>query len=114
VYVPNVSRALGLRTFALVESPRDQRDLGTALGRVVAHEVVHALAPEVPHGDGLMAARFHLGHLALDEVRLDDDDARALVVAAQEWRARGGPLPEPERRARASAAVRGGVLPGAP
>jgi hypothetical protein len=33
------------------------RRLGTGLSRVVAHELVHALVPALPHGKGLMAAR---------------------------------------------------------
>jgi hypothetical protein len=36
----------------------ERRRVGVAMGRVVAHEVVHALAPELPHaGGGVMAER---------------------------------------------------------
>jgi hypothetical protein len=53
VFVSNVRSALGL---APTDSqPTSMRRLATALGRVVAHEVVHTLAPELPHArDGLM------------------------------------------------------------
>ena len=58
IHVPSVRRALGLpgsdRT--LLEL-RDGYSLGVALGRVIAHEIVHALAPGVAHGEGLMASR---------------------------------------------------------
>jgi hypothetical protein len=112
VYVPNVALALGLRPDVPPESLRGLRELGTALGRVVAHEVVHALAPEVPHGEGLLSARLHLGHLAFDAPRLGVEGARALLPAALSWRARGGALSEAERRARAASAA--ASVPGAP
>ena len=35
-------------------SPRPEPDLDVALGRIVAHEVVHAIAPWRPHTHGLM------------------------------------------------------------
>lgn len=65
VYFSHVARALGIdpdRPGAW--SGRDVSVLATALGRVVAHEIVHALAPQVPHSlGGLMAER--LGRSAL-------------------------------------------------
>ncbi|HYN05210.1 MAG TPA: hypothetical protein VE359_22365, partial [Vicinamibacteria bacterium] len=58
VHVPSVRGVIGLdprgSVFAL--SPAASRALAIALGRVVAHELVHALAPSVPHGTGLMSA----------------------------------------------------------
>ncbi len=58
VHVPSVRGALGLAGSdrALLDL-RDGYSLGVALGRVIAHEVVHALAPGVAHGEGLMASR---------------------------------------------------------
>jgi hypothetical protein len=57
VHVPNVRAVMGLRphgpTAAL--DPPSARAFAIALGRVVAHELVHALAPSVPHGTGLMS-----------------------------------------------------------
>jgi hypothetical protein len=53
VFQDNVRLALGLGTGSL--GPRDVDALGRALGRVVAHEVIHAIAPEAPHASaGLM------------------------------------------------------------
>lgn len=74
VYVfPAVARSVGLRPASLmVVSPR----LPRALARVVAHEVIHALAPSIPHADsGLL--RGHLVSAALDktELILDPDSA---------------------------------------
>ena len=65
VHVPSVREALGLdprRPVAPTEL-RDRHALGIAIGRVIAHEAVHALAPAVPHGVGLMAARLKRGDL---------------------------------------------------
>ena len=36
-------------------TPRDQMRFVRALARVIVHEVVHAVAPEVPHGEGVMS-----------------------------------------------------------
>lgn len=59
VHVPSVRAVVGLRPDgppATVEPPLT-RAFGVALGRVVAHELVHALAPSVPHGTGLMSEK---------------------------------------------------------
>lgn len=90
VYVPNVMEALGLSGEAPPESLGARRELGLALGRVVAHEVVHALAPDLEHGEGLMSHRFHLGQLVDDRPRLDEGGTRVLAMAARRWRTDGG------------------------
>jgi hypothetical protein len=52
VFVDNVRSTLRTRRGWAT----DGRDLGVAVGRVAAHEVIHALAPEHPHArTGLMA-----------------------------------------------------------
>jgi hypothetical protein len=106
VYVPTVLAALGLKPKDPLDSFEAQRVLGLALGRALAHELVHLLAPEVPHGEGVMAARVRLA--ALEHVRpaLDRPSSVALAAAARSWQARGGPSPEAERRARARRAAR--------
>jgi hypothetical protein len=65
VYLPHVIATLGLDPErAGAWDPGTTAELGTALGRVVAHEVLHALAPGVPHtASGLMAER--MGRAAL-------------------------------------------------
>jgi hypothetical protein len=58
VRVPAVRAALGVpkdRPLILL-SGVDRLALGTAIGRVVAHEVVHTLVPSLPHGRGLMSS----------------------------------------------------------
>ncbi len=64
IHVPCVRGALGLgeREPVTLET-RDTYRLGVAVGRVIAHEVVHALAPALPHGEGLMAHHLTLADL---------------------------------------------------
>jgi hypothetical protein len=70
VSYPGVRRTLGHRESA--GSPRQLVELSRALARVVAHEVVHALAPERGHAEwGLMAATLNREALLADEVALD-------------------------------------------
>lgn len=50
------------------------RDLGLALGKVAAHELVHVVAPELPHArGGLMAAQ--MGRTMLTSTALPIDEA---------------------------------------
>ena len=55
IHVPGVRQAAGVGAGVL--EANDGFRLGVALGRVIAHELVHALAPSVPHGEGLMKSR---------------------------------------------------------
>jgi hypothetical protein len=103
VYVPNVALALGLDPDAVVTSLDSQRLLGVALGRVLAHEVVHALAPNVEHaGSGVMRPRLHAFHLASGRPALENECAAALAAGARAWLARGGPPPRAAWHARGS------------
>ncbi len=58
IHVPSVRAVLGLRPAGspVIADFASTRALAIALGRVVAHEVVHALAPSLSHGTGLMSA----------------------------------------------------------
>jgi hypothetical protein len=50
---------------------REQEEVGRALGRVAAHEIVHVLAPDLPHArDGLMAGRMSHPQLVASRVKL--------------------------------------------
>jgi hypothetical protein len=61
--------------------PPEARALGVAVGRVIAHEVVHALAPSVPHGVGLMSASLTRRHLTAASIPVDPEVALALQSA---------------------------------
>ena len=80
VYASGVGATLGLdmragRFWSLAE----RRQFGTALGRVVVHEVVHALAPQRPHHrEGIMAERLGRAQLLRPRLDLDRHTARAL------------------------------------
>ncbi|HYN02514.1 MAG TPA: hypothetical protein VE359_08720, partial [Vicinamibacteria bacterium] len=76
--------------FAL--SPAASRALAIALGRVVAHELVHALAPSVPHGTGLMSATLTTRQLRAPSIPFEPEVGLAVQAAL-----RGDPLgPRPD------------------
>lgn len=112
VYLANVLWALGLPDRdgrGLLA--REQEEVGRALGRVAAHEIVHVLAPDLPHGrQGLMAGRLSYALLAGSHVGLGAGEASAaragfaaLVAAADaspqgvEMAARAAESRHPER-----------------
>jgi hypothetical protein len=80
VYLTSVLWALGLqgrsgRSLLAAE----QEEVGRALGRVVAHEIVHVLAPELPHrGEGLMAGHLPRALLVCPRLSLSPREARAV------------------------------------
>lgn len=80
VHLPSVRRGLGKHQ----EWQRwrfdqgERRTLGIALGRVATHEIVHAVAPDVPHGGGLMAERLSRDMLTGPALRLDREVALAV------------------------------------
>lgn len=82
VFLSSLQWALGLPT---LDNPADGARLGTALGRIVAHEVVHALAPHLEHAHfGLMAPRLDRTALLQPQMAIDPATrrlVRALAVA---------------------------------
>jgi hypothetical protein len=79
-----VRRALGQKES--VGSPRELVELSRALARVVAHEVVHALAPERGHAEwGLMAATLNREALLADAVVLDGMSRDRAGAALVRW-----------------------------
>ncbi len=85
VFYHRVARVLGVAsgTDGMME-PSDRKRLAKALGRVVVHELVHRIAPELPHADsGVM--RGDLGRSFLTRRSLPlDDGSRAAVLSALE------------------------------
>jgi hypothetical protein len=82
VHVPSVRAAAGVRPAApALADPASSRSLGLALGRVVAHELVHALAPSVPHGSGLMSARLTCRQLTGATLAVDPEVGLAVRAA---------------------------------
>lgn len=78
VSVPNVRFVLGV-------APSEQHApvlLATALGRVIAHEVVHAFVPDRPHdAGGLMGRAVNRGQLTSPDGRLDTACLEAVARA---------------------------------
>jgi hypothetical protein len=92
VYASGVAGTLGLdpRTAAFWTLP-ERRFFGTALGRVVVHEVVHALAPQRPHSrQGLMAESMGRAQLLGRRLPIDEATARAVREAVSGRVARDG------------------------
>ncbi len=94
VHVPSVRAAIGLdlRGQAFTMSPPASRALAIAIGRVVAHELVHALAPSVPHGTGLMSAMLTRRQLTAPSIPFDTEVGLALQAALRE--SPSGPRPD--------------------
>ncbi len=84
VFQDNVRRALGLRQQA---DSGPIEPLARALGRVVAHEIVHAISPDTPHSrEGLMQHAFGRSFLLGAQAPIDPRCAAAFVSGlAAEW-----------------------------
>lgn len=69
-----ILRNLGLGGIAgSMLKPRERRDLARAMGRVLVHEVVHAVAPNLSHADrGVMHDALLIGALSNVEIEIDD------------------------------------------
>jgi hypothetical protein len=80
IYLSNVLRALGLPHRSARDLGRSQQEqVARALGRVIAHEIVHAVAPDLPHSRaGLMAHAIGGSLLLQARVALAPAEQRAL------------------------------------
>jgi hypothetical protein len=80
----SVERNLGLhRHRSSPPTPGAQRTLSRALARVIAHELVHLLAPDLPHArGGLMAPRLGRRFLTAPRVALSPAVTAVLRAAA--------------------------------
>jgi hypothetical protein len=83
IHVGSVRAAIGLGSepAAMALRARARRNLGVALGRVVAHEVVHAVAPSVAHRGELMAERLSRRDLTASAISLEPRTALAVRSA---------------------------------
>ena len=77
VNLMTVAQVLGLDAGSRFSwSNRQRQQVATALGRVIAHEIVHAIAPELPHAArGLLSATLTASQLVHQRLLLDDDSA---------------------------------------
>ena len=83
VHVPGVCAATGVaasRTGASLDV-HSARRLGIGLARVIAHEVVHALVPALPHGKGLMSARLDRRMLTAASIAVEPEVSLAVRAA---------------------------------
>jgi hypothetical protein len=93
INLPGVERTLGLRRLPGGGlAPRSEPALSRALARVIAHELVHLLAPELPHaGGGLMAPRLGRSFLTDPRVALSEPVAAAVRRGASSFGPTAGP-----------------------
>jgi hypothetical protein len=81
IFFPNVARNLGHKPQQLIEVGclmgfQERLRMAKALGRIIAHEVVHAVAPELPHtSEGVMRPRLYGGYILKHYVGIDDQSA---------------------------------------
>jgi hypothetical protein len=83
VYFQEVAWALGLDATPIGSwTAENRRSFELALGRVVAHELVHAVLPDRPHARaGLMSERMHRSILVAQELDIDPPTCRAFGEA---------------------------------
>jgi len=86
VRVPNVQAAVGIsRSRSLGGlSPGELNRFAVALGRVIAHEVVHAVVPSVPHGTGLMSGSLSRRQLTAVSIPVGVEVVLALQAALRD------------------------------
>jgi hypothetical protein len=95
IYLSNVLWALGFhdRDFGRL-SAQQEHQLARALGRVAAHEIVHAVAPELPHTrSGLMAGNLSRPFLIQTSACLVPAERAAVRAGAEGFAAAAQPAP---------------------
>lgn len=88
IFYPNLMRHLGLnpgsgRTLA----PGVRRDLARALGRVIAHEAIHAVVPSLSHAEeGLLDDQLNSSFMKKRRAKLDPSSQAQLLLGLAERR----------------------------
>lgn len=85
IHVGSIRATLGYPPdFPIQDLPlQGRRDVGVALGRVVAHEVVHVLVPSLEHGPGLMSPLHTPKRLTAGRLSLEPGMAQEVRAALQ-------------------------------
>ncbi len=86
VFYRRVARVLGIASERDgMMPPSDRKHLAKALGRVVVHELVHRLAPDLPHADsGVMRGDLGRSDLTRKHLSLDPGSRAAILAALRE------------------------------
>lgn len=67
--------------------PKARHQVSRALGRVIAHEIFHTIAPDHPHAeDGLMHGHMDRNRLLARFIGLDAECSKAFLLALQQLR----------------------------
>ena len=95
IYLSNVLWALGLKPEPTRRlSRQEEEQVARALGRVVAHEVVHAVVPDLVHSPGgLMAEKLGREFLIQARAFLGPAEQKALRVGLERFAAAAVPAP---------------------
>lgn len=88
VFYHRVARVLGASSERDgIMNPSEGKRLAKAVGRVVVHELVHRVAPDLPHADsGVMRADLGRSDSTRGRLPLDDGSRFALLAALREAR----------------------------
>ena len=84
IFYAGVTNTLGFEPAPLRPGDSEERAfyLARAIARVLAHEIIHAIAPPHPHASsGLMNPRLTRSHLTAEEVIVDSGSVKAFVAA---------------------------------
>jgi hypothetical protein len=87
IYMNNVARNLGYHTIpAALMAPRERRNMTQALGRIIGHELIHAIAPPHPHSsEGLMESVLTRASLLKSKLMIDEECSDAFLAGLSEW-----------------------------
>lgn len=89
IFYANVTKTLSLEPGPVRPDDSEERvfHMTRALARVLAHEIIHAIAPAHPHAShGLMNPRLTRAYLMEDDVGLDRGCMDAIVAALRDYR----------------------------